>query len=284
MTSSTSRDAAIGRAERDEDGRGLLARYRAGLLLAYPCAPDVACNASSWCQSAAPFDPGCENCGGSGRVPADQEDVLRLLAFAGVEEARALVPCCSDSGTGCSWAWHADHDHLDAWLEGISRLCAKLPARRVEAVACEDCGGERSYAVEGSRVHQCRCCGAVRDAALREAVDTPAERWLLVAACVAVGREICGPDDGEHADCDSECMARRELDALVAGSAWVEEPTLVCEGEWSSVVQTDARWVPGPHDERAANLQAAAEVLGEPRVRELVCAEVVRRVLDGATA
>ena len=271
-------DATIRQAERD--GGGLLARYRAGLLGAYPCAPDVACPCSR-CYGSGQTDwesltwggeaEECPRCNGSGerRVPADPEDLLRLLAFLGVEEARALVPV--------DWGW-GSLVGLKAWLMELSRLLAKLPARRVE-VECHPCENHRYPALASLRPFSC-CDGTGN---VRQ--DVQAENWILVAACVAVGRE-CLTYAMDHS---VGCSFADEWDALNAAEAWIADPTQERLTAWRRI-QTGSppSWVPEPPRapqpgrmpaNLAQPLHAASEVLGETRVRELVCAEIVRRVL-----
>lgn len=259
-------DAAIRQEERD--GAGLLARYRAGLLeVAYPCAPDVDCTFGP--KSGRSHGEDCE-CGDSWRVPVDPEDLLRLLAFLGVEEARAL---CSE-GDAAKWATYDTAD-LDLWLDMLSRLLAKLPARRVEEKACSECDSTGEWEIQGDPWEpgdewpepvavKCEACSG----SARYKTDTPAERWLLVAACVTVGREILRSGRG-LAPGEGDPGARRAEEAIAAAEAWVEEPTNAGEEAWGRSGEVPA-WCPMPFPAiPTRRLQAAAKILSTERVREI---------------
>jgi len=259
-------------------------RLRADELPAYTVARDVAC-----CPPC-PDQYGCARCKGTGRVPLDPLDLLRVLTFLGVEEAREIVGGGYDRG--CDYYMDDDGPHpescpIRAWLHALSRLLAKLPPHRLE-VECANC--RHGVVSLGPRCRRCRV------------TDTPAERWLLADAALAVAweclraeeRSACVVYDLEaghyrYTDTDSMSLApswSAFLDpvrnALLAGQAWVEEPTPERLVAWSRSVSGTPRWVPAPvwesgfYADRGAQ---AATILGAARVREVVTASLLGRIL-----
>ncbi len=120
--------------------------------------------------------------------------------------------------------------------------------------------------------------------------DTDAEVWLLVAACVAVGRACAQAVFVQGAGESPPTGERSALDALDAAEAWLAEPTQ--ERGTDRVSDAGLDWLDpvlwaisgsqtNGHSQRRLchALQAAAKLLGETRVREPVAAEIVRRVL-----
>lgn len=232
----------------------------------------------------------------------DPLDLIRLGAFLGDEESREVAPeswcaCCGedqgeDVGGVCVPCVNLDPGSplrsLTRWLDVFRSLAAKLPPKRVE-VPCETCSED----AEG-RIFTCA----------PESHDTPANQWLLALAAVAVGREClrgyaCGhsgaiegwgcPDCRDSGYClaggaDAEC-------ALDAAQAWVDEPTPERREAWDSAYSMPGpgapRWMPrlvwvgDQVEDLARAMLAAAEILGEQRVRE-VASRAILDVLYGS--
>ena len=243
-------------------------RLRADELPAYTVARDVTC-----CPPC-PDQYGCARCKGTGRVPCEPLDLLRLLAFLGVEEARKAC-----GGSPRYYELEGELP-LPQWIGsltsglngrgfGLSSILSKLPPHRLE-VACANC--RHGVVSLGPRCRRCRVS------------DTPAERWLMVVAALAVARKCWECHDLPYC---SDLRTRIE-DALLDAQAWVEEPTRERERAWQG--RSDdwngiPAWVPSPHSwagigpTAAETLQAAAAVIGEPRVREVVTAALLGRLL-----
>jgi hypothetical protein len=202
-------------------------------------------------------------------------DLVRLLAFLGVEEAREITPIDP------AWGYLVG---LKEWLREVSRLAAKLPPRRLE-VDCSDlkCEGNGWYwgdpAKSLDQRHACEPCKGTG----KVTSDTPAETWRLVVAAEATGRTCWNhgtmtlPTEQEL---DQSIRRERALDAC---AAWIEEPTKERAAAWAFL----PLWVPGPpwpswpaaRGRAAQILQAAAKILGEPRTREVAAAAVLGRLL-----
>lgn len=280
-------DAKIRQAEHD-DGLALVERLRAGdLWPAYTSAREVPCpkcepirkkagaTAPGWSRSIS-----CLECNGAGPMPCDPLDVVRLLAFYGVEEARDLMPGlgCNSQGS-CACDYHPDPQSLDredhvcldqdhhGWLVDLPRLAAKLPPKRVEVI-CPACLRDRFRdsmpgPITPARLKRCGCDKTV-------AHDGPAEQWLLVAACVAVAREIV-KEYRKRGSAQEVLPGWQDcLRAIDACQAWVDEPTPEHHSDymhrWAAA---ECPWLP-LFSNPARALIAAAEVITPERVRELV--------------
>lgn len=211
--------------------------------------------------------------------PPDEEDEEEYTGNGG---------CC----TGCANMDHGSpRRRLEDWTKRLQDLAAKLPPKRVEV----GCGCHLGLVfvddgdIVGHRQHAaCHGTGKVTH-------DTPAEQWLLVLAAWAVARGVhaatCGCEIGStrkhppsspehHPACDEI------LKALAACEAWLKEPASERRECWDLlqflelpgwVVVAGGQELDGSTPTEA--LLAAAKVLGEPRVREIVSAallEVVR--------
>ena len=245
---------------KERTGGGIMERLRADELPAYTVARDVACSEGTDCAEWGACPGGCK---GTGRVPYEPQDVLRALAFLGVEEAREAVGV----------AWEAVFSLVSVeerlWSGSLRDLLSKLPPHRLE-VACANC--RHGVVSLGPRCRRCRVS------------DTPAERWLMANAALAVARKCWECHDLPYC---SDLRTRIE-DALLDAQAWVEEPTRERERAWqgrSDDWNGTPAWVPSPHSwagigpTAAETLQAAAAVIGEPRVREVVTAALLGRLL-----
>ena len=255
-------DEAIQAAKRT--GGGVIQRWRRDEIPAYTVARDVAC------YPPCPDQYGCALCGGTGRVPFNPQDVLRALAYLGVEEARELM--AEEPFVVC-----AELVPLDLGLKELSRLLAKLPPHRLEVV-CANC--RHGVVSLGPRCRRCR------------AHDTPAKDWLLADATLAVAR-ACVPnfECGSCAGCNTssgQCDYRTNiLKALDAGRAWVAEPTVDLWhswGEaWASAMHAAGApaWAPygGFWVELPKVLQSAATVIGAARVRVIITSALLGRLL-----
>ena len=263
---------------KERTGGGIMERLRADELPAYTMARDVACSEGTDCAEWGACPGGCK---GTGRVPYEPQDVLRALAFLGVEEAREAVGV----------AWEAVFSLVSVeerlWSGSLRDLLSKLPPHRLE-VGRPECGrcegsgryvwpeGEGPPASYDTRCVRCQGTGKSHH-------DTPAERWLMADAALAVARKCweC------HALPYCSDLRTRIEDALLDAQAWVEEPTRERERAWqgrSDDWNGTPAWVPSPHSwagigpTAAETLQAAA-VIGEPRVREVVTAALLGRLL-----
>jgi len=240
----------------------VIQRWRRDEIPAYTVARDVAC------YPPCPDQYGCALCGGTGRVPFNPQDVMRLLAFLGVEEARELM-------AEEPFVIYAELVPLDLGLKELSRLLAKLPPHRL-AAKCANC--RHGVVSLGPR---CRRC---------QDHDTPASDWLMADAALACGLECAAVfDHRPDMDCPKCCGCQQydcPIPALLAGRAWVAEPTREREEAWqrADLVGGLPDWVPAvgsvEFPERAAfAIQAAAHVLGAARVREVVTAALLGRLL-----
>ena len=244
---------------KERTGGGLMERLRADELPAYTVARDVACSEGTDCAEWGACPGGCK---GTGRVPYERLDLLRVLAFLGVEEARESL-CLEQTPGGLrgfepSWLWWDQKAGLEQWLDGLSLLLAKLPPHRLE-VECANC--RHGVVSLGPR---CRRC---------QVTDTPAECWLLANAALAVAWECWARPQGRLVR-----EIKAEAAAMNACADWVAEPTADLWHSWQRRwPQAGVAWVPGVEPARA--LQAAALVLGEPRVREVVTAGLLGRLL-----
>jgi len=235
----------------------------------------------------------CHECEGTGRVPYHPRDATRLLAFLGVEEAREIVPeeewyASAQAAGGPRYSvWT-----IKEWSETCATLLAKLPPHRLEVHAAT-CPGNGS-AIDRD-VGTCSEHCPVHH-------DTPASQWLVSDATLAVAREcLLLWEDRQGWTWESDgyrSIAHRNVGhtgalppraAIAAGQAWVAEPTQDRERVWQERVAPVLdlpRWVPNPTwsirgirlPDRQP-LQAASEILGEPRVREIVARAIVGRVL-----
>jgi len=234
---------------KERTGGGIMERLRADELPAYTVARDVACSEGTDCAEWGACPGGCK---GTGRVPLDPQDVLRALAFLGVEEAREAVGV----------AWEAVFSLVSVeerlWSGSLRDLLSKLPPHRLE-VACANC--RHGVVSLGPRCRRCRVS------------DTPAERWLMANAALAVALECWARPQGRLVR-----EIKAEAAAMNACADWVAEPTADLWHSWQRRwPQAGVAWVPGVEPARA--LQAAALVLGEPRVREVVTAGLLGRLL-----
>lgn len=281
------------RARQATGAEALQWRLRAGELPAYTEAREVACPHGKTCTAVRPrLSDGvhrsgypCTGCGdpkkgharGQGVVPCQDEDVLRVLAFCGLEEAREL--------TYPEWWWAVDHSSLKAWERGLQPLLAKLPPHRLEGKKCSaEC--HEGYDHGEGNCHPTDCEYG--------RVDTPAQQWLMVAASLAVARECAkrwrpGVEAVNLAH-QGRSQKREIARALDACEGWLAEPTPECLTPWlvaedpgmpswallGGLATADAAFLP-----RAAGdaLQAAAEILGKEAVRSIASAEIVRRIL-----
>ena len=231
-------------------------RLRADELPAYTVAREVTCT------------PPCGLCGGTGRVPYDPQDVLRALAFLGVEEARWAV----------GEAWEAVFNLVSVefrlWSGSLRDLLAKLPPHRLLVNSTRPL----VYALDR------RVDSGLVETKTHWPHDTPAEQWLLADAALAVALEClaqpCGPG-GAGQGISRDLTVQPALDAC---AAWVEEPTrerlVAWEEPWARPLNMPG-WIPAYAElgEQARALQAAARVIGEPRVREVVTASLLGRLL-----
>jgi len=264
---------------KERTGGGLTERLRADELPAYTVARDVACGVCLGGGRMRDPDPAllgawihrdCTDCT-RGRVPYESLDLLRLLAFLGVEEA--------NSGRHPIHSEWADGLSLDHWLDGLFLLLAKLPPHRLLVNSTRPL----VYALDR------RVDSGLVEIKTDWPRDTPAEHWLMADAALACGLE-CLPawwkrapwPDGPRGTWENNAPRS----AILAGQAWVEEPTplpgdpaeslSVCEGipEWAAGLLIHTGHVTG--DEV---LLDAATVIGEPRVREVVTAALLGRLL-----
>ena len=242
-------------------------RLRADELPAYTVARDVACSEGTDCAEWGACPGGCN---GTGRVPYDPQDLLRLLAFLGVEEANpGRHPIHSEWADGLS---------LDHWLDGLSLLLAKLPPHRLLVNSTRPL----VYALDR------RVDSGLVETKTNWPHDTPAEHWLLADAALACAGECSRIEDekARSAGVDPAWIPEmhRTRRAIAAGRAWVEEPTETALLEWSCAAEHPRPdlpgWVPRAYSFSASlALQAAAIVIGAARVREIVTAALSGRLL-----
>ena len=258
---------------KERTGGGIMERLRADEIPAYTVARDVACedcDGSGFVQR----NGQCGLCGGTGRDPYEPLDLLRLLAFLGVEEAREVEPgayglCgCHESVGECEHLEGVEDETplLCYWLQALSRLLVKLPPHRLLVNSTRPL----VYALDR------RATSGLVETKTNWPHDTPAERWLMVVAALAVAWAL------------ARVRATRRLVTLpallLAGQAWVEEPTPERERAWHAEWSAGPlpEWVlPLPTTQHAREaLQAAASIIGAARVREIVTAALLGRLLD----
>ena len=245
------------------------------LLPAYTTAREVALRPRDWAPA-------------EGHTPADPVDAVRILAFAGMAEARGMVSCEGNSEDHlrfpepCVCGQVTYSGQLREWLCDLQRLWAKLPPHR-RSVPCLAIGRAARCDV-APRCKDCKGAGAVHH-------DTPAERWGMVAVAVAVAWEchkgcLCAGYSPAY-----RCGIRKALDAV---ERWLAEPTQTSEvsrlinGRARGTSRPDWCWQvlraayawdgAGCRGPRLA-LLAAAEVIGEARVRKVASAKVIELVL-----
>ena len=245
----------------ERTGGGLMERLRANEIPTFTESRDGACDHKNWTQ--------VECAAAQHEHPFDPQDLLRLLAFLGVEEAREAV----------GEAWEAVLNLVSVefrlWSGSLRDLLTRLPPHRLE-VKCANC--RHGVVSLGPR---CRRC---------QDHDTPAKDWLMADAALACGLECAAVfDHRPDMDCPKCCGCQQydcPIPALLAGRAWVAEPTREREEAWqrADLVGGLPDWVPAvgsvEFPERAAfAIQAAAHVLGAARVREVVTSALLGRLL-----
>ena len=255
---------------KERTGGGLMERLRADEQPTFTSARDGACDHKNWTQ--------VECAAAQHEHTYEPLDLLKLLAFLGVEEVRKAC-----GGSPRYYELEGELP-LPQWIGsltrglngrgfGLSSLLAKLPPHRLEV----DCANCRHGVVSlGPRCRLCRVS------------DTPAERWLLADAALACGLECAAVfDHRPDMDCPKCCGCQQDdcpIPALLAGRAWVAEPTAERLAAWEehwAYPRGLPGWGPAYAElgEPARALRAAAHVLGEPRVREVVTAAILGRLL-----
>lgn len=244
------------------EGLGLKERLRAGdLVPSYTTAREIRVGTAH------------DGSGESGAIvlPFEPLDLVRLLAFLGVEEAREIhegewgLCGCHESEGWCEHLEDPDDETplLVYWCAALQRLAAKLPPKRVEArEQCRPCRG--TGGVKRKRgIYRCSPCESTGRVSATH--DTDAERWLLVVAALAVAREclevtgdvygcpqgydsatgVFEPAGYSQLDCAGCGVSfrghkHRPLISLALGAcqAWVDEPTPEREDTWTTAART----------------------------------------------
>ena len=211
-----------------------------------------------------------------GRETPDPLDVTRLAAFLGDVKAQEVVragdfnPCCCAMSPCRDDCW--EPKQLGVWLTALSRLLAKLPPHRLLVNSTRPL----VYALDR------RVDSGLVEIKTNWPHDTPAEQWLLADAALAVAWECHAKDCAWCGDTQAEDSCDVAL-TLLAGQAWVEEPTREREESWASAMHAAGApaWAPygGFWVELPKVLQAAATVIGAARVREVATASILARLL-----
>ena len=256
-------------------GGGLIQRWRADEIPTFTVARDVACPEGTDCAEWGECPGGCK---GTGRVPFNPQDVMRLLAFLGVEEAREVVGPEDDADWNKVSNWPYPAIDLTTWLDGLSSLLSHLPPHRLLVNSTRPL----VYALDR------RVDSGLVETKTNWPHDTPAEHWLLADAALACAGECSRIEDekARSAGVDPAWIPEmhRTRRAIAAGRAWVEEPTETALLEWSCAAEHPRPdlpgWVPRAYSFSASlALQAAAIVIGAARVREIVTAALSGRLL-----
>jgi len=234
-------------------------RLRANEIPTFTESRDGACDHKNWTQ--------VECAAAQHEHPFDPQDLLRLLAFLGVEEAREAV----------GEAWEAVLNLVSVefrlWSGSLRDLLTRLPPHRLE-VKCANC--RHGVVSLGPR---CRRC---------QDHDTPAKDWLMADAALACGLECAAVfDHRPDMDCPKCCGCQQDdcpIPALLAGRAWVAEPTAERLAAWEehwAYPRGLPGWGPAYAElgEPARALRAAALVLTPERVRVIVTAAILGRLL-----
>ncbi len=184
----------------------------------------------------------CSDCNGSGTLPYNPRDTLRLMAYMGDEAARLMEPKPPDGLGGFFVADWVPHDLESGlvtereWTAGLLHIAALLPPLRlVGGVECESCGGTGDYYAHTKSKYpngytfpltgDCAKCNGTG----RKPYTVPFERWLSVVVGERVGRAClekwdgcgCHEFDELYLGCE-RCEAPRK--ALDAAAAWIKCP------------------------------------------------------------
>ena len=216
----------------------------------------------------------------------DPEALVMVLGYLGVEEARRHA-CWYRPGWN---AWDAmirsRSISLEGWASQLELFLGKLPPHSV-VLDCLRCGGvgaiKRPEFEPKVEENPCSRCEGAR----RLPFESPADQWLVMAGMVAVGRarwelRAASCDVRPKRDCKTSCPRCTWLwEALEASEGLLEEPTAT-EGFRVAQLYGDpdgwGDWLPYFGD-RYESLLGAAEDLGEAKVREVLSAEIARRIL-----
>lgn len=225
----------------------------------------------------------CVDCDGSGRLPWNPRDLVRLKAFAGDPAARLVEDACENECglhsqfPRATWRLHDEcalglygmdkrnpSPTIERWLMGAQRLASKLPAWEGPEEECD-------YWCHDEHGPDCTCCPFCNGTGHRTQV-VPFERLYMTRLAVAAGRaalknwEAQGGASCEQ--CGWMCFCPRR--ALAAAEAWCRCPCEAnarpCEAachhatlpRWAQAGQVAFRWDDATPSEVARDVILAA--------------------------
>lgn len=247
------------------------------------------------------WDP-CSRCRGTGTLPHDPRDTVRLLAAWGCEASRLVAWSCAPSvcancgyphseslspriSQGCDEEWFCSEEcekvdeergcaheevgdyrprPLSVWTKGLLSLAVLLPPLRlVGGVECDICAGAK-------QPHKTYCCSGTG----RKPYTVPMERWVAVRVGAAVGRVCflsCFRNGNwistySHGDCEPIGLA------LNAAEAWTRCPCPGNERVWLAALDAPGAqhpdWIISPLTSN--RLTSASDLIGEKAVRQAI--------------